>query len=124
MTGVEIESIEKKIAIYKENHKKYIHAPAPILTRSQISTHLTKRQEKLYTQQAIIYGFDMLETAKRNFNDKIEKEWKQKLMQFASSATLQSSRGSKRKTVSRAKDKSPKAPKRKKGSSSNTNKSK
>lgn len=34
MTGVEIESLEKKVQIYKNNNKKYIHAPAPILTRS------------------------------------------------------------------------------------------
>lgn len=52
-------------------HNKLIPSPAPVMTKRQIDTFFNKKQEKSYTRQAILYGFDMIELNKRNLNDKI-----------------------------------------------------
>ena len=75
-----VEPLEERVKAYKTDGKKLQQGPAPIMSNKQIKTFLTKKQEKLYTQQAILFGFDMIEIQKKNFNDKVKKE-KQKYRQ-------------------------------------------
>lgn len=80
ITGVELESLESKMQAYQNQRKskKLIQAPAPYLNRTQIQTYLkSKKQEKMYNQQATLYGFDMIDIAKKSFNDKIEREYRE-----------------------------------------------